>query len=77
MFYNKPNGFRSSVRRGSIQKNNRFHKPFRNNGNFNKPRIARGAHESQLKGRIDIFIKEAKQSLNNLYSYGQHFPYRL
>lgn len=60
MFYNKPNGFRSSVRR-PIQRN-RFHRPA-STGGFNRSnsRYGGGAHESKLKGRVDIFIKAAKE----------------
>lgn len=66
MFYNKPKGFRSSAFGGASQFNrqNRFKRPF-SNGGFNKPRNFLGAHESQLKGRVDIFIKQAKQTLEN------------
>lgn len=53
MFYNKPKGFRSSVRRGDSHYNSRFRKP------------QRGAHESKLKGQVDIFIKKAKESDNS------------
>ncbi|MBI2019951.1 DEAD/DEAH box helicase [Candidatus Daviesbacteria bacterium] len=57
---NKPKGFRSSVRRGDSFKN-KFRRPF-SNGGFNKPRFqSRGAHESKLKGQLDIFIKKAKE----------------
>ena len=72
MYYNKPKGFRSSVRGGASQ-NNSFHKPFRkngfthnrNNGGFNQSRGfqrggQRGAHESKLRGQVDIFIKKAQ-----------------
>lgn len=70
MYYNKPNGFRSSVRGGDSNFNSNFKKPFRkpgfksysNNGGFNQQRSRGGAHESKLKGQIDIFIKKAKIS---------------
>ena len=61
MFYNRPNGFRSSVRGGASQNNRHSYKPYRNNGGFNQTRgSGRGLHESKLKGQIDIFIKKAE-----------------
>ncbi len=64
MYYNKPNGFRSSVRGGETH-HNRFRKPSRFNGGFNQPRRTQGgAHESKLKGQVDIFIKKAKGTPN-------------
>lgn len=71
MYYNKPNGFRSSVRRGDSNFNGHFRKPFRkpgfrsygNNGGFNQSRGGgRGLHESKLRGQVDIFIKKAKET---------------
>ena len=63
MYYNKPKGFRSSVRRGDSQNNRPYRKPFRS-GSFNQVRNGggRGLHESKLKGQIDIFIKKATQA---------------
>ena len=55
MFYNKPKGFRPAIG-GTTQ----YNKP-----GFRRPFRGGGAHESQLKGRVDIFIKQAKQSLEN------------
>ncbi len=41
--------------------NRHFRKPARFNGGFNQPRRAfGGAHESKLKGQVDIFIKKAQ-----------------
>lgn len=67
MFYNRPKGFRSSVRGGASQKNRYSYKPYRNNGGFNQLASrsgsrngGRGLHESKLKGQIDIFIKKAE-----------------
>ena len=64
MFYNKPKGFRSSVRRGESQNNN-FRKPFKKSG-FNSFRQSRapqrGVFESKLRGQVDIFIKKATQT---------------
>lgn len=71
MYYNKPKGFRSSVRGGETQHNKqslpirfakgRFHRSFKKYGGFNQSRSGgRGLHESKLKGQIDIFIKKAK-----------------
>lgn len=61
MFYTKPNGFRTSVR-GPIQRNRYSSRPA-NTGGFNRgnSRHGGGAHESKLKGRVDIFIKAAKE----------------
>lgn len=74
MYYQKPKGFRSSVRRGVSQNNSQFRKPFqkngytpyKNNGGFNRFGARhgrgfgqRGTHESKLKGQVDIFIKKA------------------
>ncbi len=64
MYYNKPKGFRSSVRGGASHFNNkpRF-SSHRNNGGFNQsrgPQRGGGLHESKLKGQVDIFIKKAK-----------------
>ena len=68
MFYQKPNGFRSSIRAGAYNQNGFRSKP-RFNGGFNKQRSfqgssKRGAHESKLRGQIDIFIKKAKEQVN-------------
>ncbi len=73
MYYNKPKGFRSSVRGGDSNSNTSFKRPFNkpgfksygNNGGFNQSRFGqrgsqRGAHESKLRGQVDIFIKKAK-----------------
>ena len=56
MYYNKPKGFRSSVRRGTFNHNN-SRRPFRSFQAGPK----RGAHESKLRGQVDIFIKKAKE----------------
>ncbi len=61
MFYSKPNGFRASVR-GPIQRNRYSSRPARTGGfNRGNSRHGGGAHESKLKGRVDIFIKAAKE----------------
>ncbi len=61
MFYNRPKGFRSSVRGGASQNNRHSYRPYRDNGGFNQTRNSgRGLHESKLKGQIDIFIKKAE-----------------
>lgn len=63
MYYDKPKGFRSSVRGGAAQ-NNTFRRPFRNSGRFNNPRaFSRGAHESKLKGQVDIFINKSSTEI--------------
>lgn len=57
---NKPNGFRSSYRGANNNNNRSFsNRPF--NGRFNQPRNRSfgGAHESKLRGQVDIFIKKA------------------
>ncbi|MBI3103733.1 DEAD/DEAH box helicase [Candidatus Daviesbacteria bacterium] len=61
MYYgNKPKGFRPASG-GDSNFNRPFRKPFRNGG-FNRQRFGqRGAHESKLKGQVDIFIKKAKE----------------
>lgn len=63
MFYNKPKGFRSSVRRGDSHFNSKPNRSRRFSGGssnrFGRPQ-QRGAHESKLKGQIDIFIKKAQ-----------------
>ncbi len=70
MYYNnKPNGFRSSVRGGAFNRNSfkRSHSSGSgfSSGGFNRNRNSQrggraGAHESKLKGQVDIFIKKAK-----------------
>src|SRR3989344_4595645 len=73
MFYNKPKGFRPrSGGTSQFNRPNKFNKPFRNSG-FNQQRNSRGSHESQLKGRIDIFIKQAKQTLDNPQAIDKSF----
>ena len=66
MYYQKPNGFRSSVRGGAFNRNRQ-----RPNSNFNgggqrrpggfRGTPGRGLHESKLKGQIEIFIKKASE----------------
>lgn len=58
MIYNRPNGFRSSVRGGASQNNRYSYKSARPAGGFRNG--GRGLHESKLKGQIDIFIKKAE-----------------
>lgn len=72
---NRPNGFRSSFRgannKQSFSANNHsFNRPAYQagrpfNGRFNQPRNQGfgGAHESKLRGQVDIFIKKATPAL--------------
>ncbi|QQG43393.1 MAG: DEAD/DEAH box helicase [Candidatus Daviesbacteria bacterium] len=54
---NRPNGFRSSFR-GANNNNRSFNRPFKRNGHFNQPKNRSfGAHESKLRGQVDIFIR--------------------
>ncbi len=62
--YNRPNGFRSSFR-GANNRNSFNNRPFKGNGHFRQPqnRGFSGAHESKLRGQVDIFIKKATPPL--------------
>ncbi len=77
MFNNKPNGFRSSVRRGASQFNSYSSRPSNNNGRFGNHRFSgprrMGPPRSQLIGRDpNMFVKKAVEITNQVENVNIH-----